>query len=342
MLDKLIQENTPFIDVRSPKEFDHGSMPTSVNIPILNDDEREIIGKKFKQDGSEAAQEAGYRLVSGALKDERVTKWKKFIDKNPNAWIYCARGGLRSRIAQIWLKEIGVDVDRVELGFKSLRNFCLKKIDDIKKDKKDWIILAGRTGSNKTKLINILNNSIDLEGLANHRGSAFGDKSTPQPTPINFENILSVKYFQHNNKKLILEDESRTIGRLVIPDLFHYKMRQSNICILEAPLVERVENIYNDYIANLSFSDNQAALNMKKFQNNLIKISKRLGSDNFKKIDKLMKRAFIDAKKETHLQWIEELLSCYYDRMYDYQLDRKMNRCSYKGEWKACLDFLET
>ena len=61
------------------------------------------------------------------------------------------------------MKEIGVDVDRVELGFKSLRNFCLKKIDDIKKDKKDWIILAGRTGSNKTKLINILNNSMQSQ-----------------------------------------------------------------------------------------------------------------------------------------------------------------------------------
>ena len=341
MLDKLIQRNTPFIDVRSPKEFDRGSMPNSVNIPILNDVEREIIGKIFKQDGSDAAQQAGYDLVKGNLKNERVVKWKNFIDQNPNTWLYCARGGLRSRIAQSWLKDIGVDVDIVKSGFKSLRNFCLKIIDDTSKDKKHWIILAGRTGSNKTKLINKLNNSIDLEKLANHRGSAFGKRSTPQPTPINFENMLSVKYFQHNNKKLILEDESRTIGRLVIPDLFYNKMRQSNICILEVPFTERVENIYNDYIGNLNFSDNQVLLNMKKFQNNLIKISKRLGSDNFKKIDRLMKSAFKDAKKETHFQWIGELLSCYYDRMYDYQLNKKMDKCIHKGNWDSCLDFLE-
>jgi len=341
MIDKLIQSNASFIDVRSPKEFDRGSMPTSVNLPILNDNEREIIGKIFKQDGSDAAQKAGYELVKGNLKNERVAKWKNFIDQNPNTWIYCARGGLRSRIAQAWLKDIGIDVDIVRSGFKSLRNFCLKIIDDINKDKKHWIILAGRTGSNKTKLINKLNNSIDLEKLANHRGSAFGKRSTPQPTPINFENMLSVKYFQHNNKKLILEDESRTIGRLVIPDLFYNKMRQSNICILEVPFTERVENIYNDYIGNLNFSDNQVLLNMKKFQNNLIKISKRLGSDNFKKIDRLMKSAFMDAKKETHFQWIGELLSCYYDRMYDYQLNKKMHKCTHKGNWDSCLDFLE-
>ena len=98
---------------------------------------------------------------------------------------------LISEIAQSWLKEVGCDIKRISGGFKALRNTCLSVLNDASSDNKKWIIISGRTGSAKTKLINILDNSICLEGLANHRGSAFGSFDTPQPTPINFENNLA-------------------------------------------------------------------------------------------------------------------------------------------------------
>ena len=126
MLKDLIKKKTPFIDVRSPAEFNQGSIPLSINIPILNDMEREIVGKAFKSSGQETAKKIGHQLVSGNIKNHRVNEWKKFIEANPKSWLYCARGGLRSEIAQSWLKDIGLTIDRVDGGFKSIRNFCLE------------------------------------------------------------------------------------------------------------------------------------------------------------------------------------------------------------------------
>ena len=206
MLKDLIQKKTPFIDVRSPKEFNQGSIPLSINIPILNDIEREVVGKAFKSSGQEEAKKIGHKLVGGKIKNNRVNEWKKFIEANPSSWLYCARGGLRSEIAQSWLKDIGLKIDRVDGGFKSIRNFCLEVFEQINEDNKDWIVLSGRTGSDKTGMINKLNNSIDLERLANHRGSAFGARSTKQPSPVNFENSLAFECLYNKSNTLILED----------------------------------------------------------------------------------------------------------------------------------------
>ena len=342
MLKDLIQKKTPFIDVRSPNEFGQGSIPLSINIPILNDKEREIVGKAFKSNGQEKAKKIGHELVSGKKKQDCVKEWKKFIENNPNSWLYCARGGLRSEIAQSWLKEIGLNIDRVEGGFKSIRNFCLEVFEHIEKDDKDWIILAGRTGSDKTGMINQLNNSIDLEGLANHRGSAFGARSTKQPSPIYFENCLAFEYLYCESKKLILEDESRTIGRLVIPINFYNKMKKSKICIVEVPIEERVKNIFNGYVASKLKNDKNVQLTKDSFLVNLYKINKRLGASNFYKIKGKIQEAFYKNNKNIHYEWIEELIVNYYDKMYDYQLNKKNDRYMFKGNRLECLEYLRS
>ncbi len=186
MLVPLIKNKIPFIDVRAPDEFLIGAVPTSINLPILSNDERIEVGKIYKENGNLAAMEKGYSLVSGKIKNKRISNWIQFVENNPTARVYCARGGQRSKIAQSWLKEIGVDIDIVEGGFKALRNTCLDILDSASRDNKEWIIIAGKTGSGKTTMIQQINNSIDLEGLANHRGSAFGSFETPQPTPVIF------------------------------------------------------------------------------------------------------------------------------------------------------------
>ena len=342
MLKDLIQKKTPFIDVRSPAEFNQGSIPLSINIPILNDMEREIVGKAFKSSGQETAKKIGHQLVSGKIKNDRVNEWKKFIEVNPTSWLYCARGGLRSEIAQSWLKDIGLIIDRVDGGFKSIRNFCLEVFEHINEDNKDWLVLAGRTGSDKTGMINKLKNSIDLEGLANHRGSAFGARSTKQPSPVNFENFLTFEYLYHESNKLVLEDESRTIGRLVIPSKFYDKMKKSKICIVEVPIEERVENIFNGYVASHLENDKNILLAKERFLANLDKIKKRLGASSHLIIKKKIQEAFSNYDHNAHFDWIEKLIVSYYDNMYDYQLNKKIDRCIFKGNTLECLEYLRS
>jgi tRNA 2-selenouridine synthase len=335
----LLKNKTKLIDVRAPIEFKDGALPDSINLPILLDDERSAVGKTYKNRGNESAIEKGHLIVNGKIKDKRVSQWLEFIEKFPEAQLYCARGGLRSEIAQLWLKEAGCVVKRISGGFKALRNTCLSILDQASNDDKKWIIISGRTGSAKTKLINLIDNSICLESLANHRGSAFGSFDTPQPTPINFENTLACEYLQIKENIIYFEDESRTIGRLVIPENFYNKMSSSKIILIEEPIESRIQNIYEEYVIK---DKNRNNLNIQSeyLRLKLSKISKRLGGDNYKKVDKLIKSAFENNDRKIHFEWIEILLSSYYDKMYDYQLEKKLDRCEFSGNWKSVKNYL--
>ena len=339
MLISLLEKQTPLIDVRAPIEFKKGSLPTSVNLPILLDDERHQVGKTYKKFGSGPATDLGFNLVSGDLKEKRVKNWLNFISDNPSAQIYCARGGQRSKIAQEWIAEKGVSIPKIEGGFKSLRNECLNFIEKASSDEKKWIVVAGMTGTNKTGIISLLNNGIDLEGLANHRGSAFGGFETPQPSPIDFENSLACNYIQIKNKTVIFEDESRTIGRLVIPEKFYNRIISSEIVIINEPIDVRVDHIYEEYVHDALVNQTNDDLK-RKLSDQLSKISKRLGMDNFIKINEQLQIAFQKDSRESHHIWIHELLTNYYDKMYYYQLEKKKDRCIFSGSWKEVKKYL--
>ncbi|MDB9722721.1 tRNA 2-selenouridine(34) synthase MnmH [Candidatus Marinimicrobia bacterium] len=335
----ILKDQIKLIDVRAPIEFKEGALPYSINLPILLDDEREIVGKTYKDKGNQVAIDVGHSIVNEDKKVKRVNQWLDLIQKNPKAQLYCARGGLRSEIAQAWLKEAGCDIKTISGGFKALRNTCLSILNDASNDDKKWMILSGRTGSAKTKLINILDNSICLEGLANHRGSAFGSFDTPQPTPINFENTLACEYLQIADKTVYFEDESRTIGRLVIPENFYKKMSSSKIILVEEPIENRIQNIYEEYVKN-DKDGKTSNIQSDELRLKLSRISKRLGGDNYKKVDILIKSAFDNNDKKIHFEWIEILLTNYYDKMYDYQLEKKINRCEYSGTWISVKKYL--
>ena len=339
MLIPLIKNKIPFIDVRAPSEFILGAVPTSKNLPILSNNERTEVGKMYKENGNEAAIEKGYSLVNGKIKDKRISNWIKFVKRNPQAQMYCARGGQRSKIAQNWLKEIGVDIDIVEGGFKALRNTCIEVLDSASSDNKEWIIIAGKTGSGKTKMIKQISNSIDLEGLANHRGSAFGGFETLQPTPINFENNLAYQYLNISSNKVYIEDESKTIGRLVIPKKFFNKMNSSTLVLIQEPIENRIKNIYNEYVSKeIELTDEHKVL--ISLRSKLQKISKRLGGTNYKIVDNLIEDAFQKNDYNIHYEWIKTLLESYYDKMYDYQINQKKDRCIESGTWDEINHFL--
>ena len=339
-LSYILEKDIPLIDLRSPIEFNKGAFPTSYNIPILDDNERKQVGLTYKTQGSQAAEKLGYKLISGNKKTRRIQAWKKFIQLNPRTQLYCWRGGMRSAIASKWLQEFGVNSPVIPGGYKALRSTCLETLESVKNDRKRWVILGGRTGSGKTLLISSIPTSINLEHLANHRGSAFGQQQTSQPTPINFENKLAITYLKHNQGMLVLEDESRGIGRLTLPETWYQRMQVSNLIILKVPTIERIQNIRREYIDS-PLRENIPSRALKiALQDSLLHIKNRLGGQDYQLINQKIENAFQKSSAESHEDWIHDLLKKYYDPMYNYQLKQKRKRCVLEGYHDEIRDFL--
>ena len=332
--------NVSNIDLRSEIEFKKGSIPHSVNIPILNNDQFKKVGIEYKKNGSDAAVALGHSLVKGSLKENLIHHWTEHLKKNPECLLYCFRGGMRSELAVKWLNECGIKVNRLKGGYKNFRNWVISQHLDIENYIKDWIIIGGLTGSGKTDFLRSFKESIDLERIANHRGSAFGVRDGGQPTQSNFENILTLDYLNHKYEKLILEDESRTIGRAGLPEFWYQKMQSSKLVILEVEDDKRAENIYYEYvydeINNGVGKDNL----LEKYLGSLNNIKRRLGNVAYDKIKNIMKSAFHQNEKEIHKEWILTLLTSYYDKMYSYKIEMRKDFIVHKGETESCRDYI--
>jgi tRNA 2-selenouridine synthase len=337
-LERLLTDATTFIDLRAPAEFVVGALPGAINLPLLTDSERHAVGLTHKQQGSSAAVDLGESLVSGAVKDQRVESWVRAVQAHGEPWLYCWRGGLRSQIAQNWLAERGYDLPRVKGGFKSLRNCCLEVLERAPTEK-NWVVLAGRTGTGKTIVIREQTDSIDLEGLANHRGSAFGAQPNGQPPPVSFENSLAVAFLQLGSERLLLEDESRTIGRLALPAGWHQKMQEAPLVVLESPMADRCANIRREYVDEPLAGGTPAQDLQTRYGAALDRIRKRLGGARHSDVAHSLARGFETGE---HERWIEQLLSWYYDPMYDYQLEQKQQRIMARGDAESVREFLNS
>ncbi len=335
-LDHLLARRGPFIDLRAPGEFATGAVPGAVNLPLLTDDERHQVGLTYKEKGQAAAIDLGETLVSGAIREARLAGWLAFMESHPDAWLYCWRGGLRSETVQDWLRAAGVAIERVPGGFKALRQRCVGLLQSAP-GTGAWLVLGGRTGTGKTVVLNEVPGSIDLEGLANHRGSAFGAALSAQPTPINFENALAVAWLNHTHPYLLLEDESRTIGRLGLPPAWHARMQTAPIVILEADLESRTAHIVEEYVDEpLALGMSRSAL-LERLQGALDRIQRRLGGLRHRQVSERLAEGF---RTGEHRPWIQSLLSWYYDPMYDYQLEKKESRIIFRGDRNAVREFL--
>ncbi len=337
----LFRRDRPLLDVRSPVEFARGAFPASNNIPLLTDAQRAAVGTLYRRRGGEAATALGRKLVSGESKSRLVGRWRDFIERNPEARLYCFRGGQRSHIAQQWLREEGLDVPLVPGGYKALRNFLLRVLEEAAK--LDFLVVAGKTGCGKTHLLAELPCALDIEGAARHRGSAFGALPVPQPSQIDFENAMAVALLKlefESLPALIVEDESRAVGSLAIPPALFDRMRQAPLALVEESLEVRVETILRDYLlANLAAwrdlrPEQGAAMLEQSLLASLGKIRRRLGDSGFREAGALMRRAFAAGTGENpapHRQWIAFLLKHYYDPMYEFQLARKLARVRRRG-----------
>ncbi len=323
----ILRDAPAAIDVRAPVEFAQGGLPNAANLPLLDDAERAEVGAVYRRRGRDAAIETGHRLVAGAAKDARMGAWLEFAAAHPKPLLYCARGGLRSQLVQRWLADAGAPTLRVEGGFKALRRCCLEILEAAAA--RPIVLLGGRTGVGKTKLLKRLANAVDLEALARHRGSAFGAWAVPQPTPVNFENALARALLQRaEDRPLVLEDEARTIGRLAIPAPLFEAMAKAPIALLEAPTQARVENVYQEYVCEAQAPERQLPEALRR-------IERRLGGERCRRIAGLMAAAFAAQSEaeaaEAHRCWIRALLADYYDPMYDYQLRAKAHRIVMRG-----------
>lgn len=348
--------NTPLLDVRAPIEFSQGAFPHTENFPLINDEEREAIGIKYKNFGQDEAITLGHQLVQGEIKSERVNNWKNFVQQNPNGILYCFRGGMRSKISQQWIYDkTGIIYPRVKGGYKAMRRFLIDELES-SIQRIEPVILGGRTGIGKTIFLKKIKQQIDLEGLFHHRGSVFGKHVTPQPSQIDIENTLSIellKLQQQGHKQIVLEDEGSNIGSRRLPESLIKKMKQSPIVILETSIDERIDITFQEYIIDAlaehqSFYGKEQGLQRwsKQLLDCIDKIQRRLGGVRHKELKTLLSGAIqqhIEAGDiNYHKQWIEELLVKYYDPMYDYQLNKSKERVIFKGNQNEVFNYLAT
>ena len=291
--------NDTWIDVRCPREFAKGHFTKAINIPLFSDSEYQNIGITYKEMGQEAATQMGLKYASKSS----TSILKQISNLNlENIIIYCARGGMRSKGFQLLLDNAGHYSFRINKGYKSIRAHTLSSY----KSKREIVIIAGSTGTGKTNLLHQMkkdgHNVIDLEHLANHRGSAFGDLGlSEQSTQQQFENDLSYYWLQTDRNNLVfIESESRKIGRTVIPDDIWTQMLNGIYLKIDMNIDRRIKNLIKDY-GHFSKGELKSRIN---------RISKKLGGQNVKIAIKLL-------EKNDLSKLCELLLDNYYDKMYD-------------------------
>lgn len=351
---RLFINDIPLIDARAPIEFAHGSFPMAVNLPLMLDDERAQVGTCYKQHGQQAAIALGHQLVSGVVKEQRIQAWKEFIQNNPEGYLFCFRGGLRSQISQQWLTEAGSHYRRVAGGYKAMRHFLVQALTSTTANG-NIIVLSGQTGCAKTQLLQNLHTAVDLEQLANHRGSAFGKRVGGQPSQIDFENALSIALLKHRHthfeKSVVLEDESHLIGKILIPEPVQLAMQKAPLVLIETPLDQRVQHTYQNYILQKLLEWQQVFglqqgfdLFAEELLHALSNLKRRLGGWRYQQLTVQMTYAISEHRHErpdAHLAWITTLLKEYYDPMYHYQLAQKTERLIFKGNYLQVQDYLQ-
>ncbi len=342
----------PVIDVRSEGEYQHAHIPSAYSLPLFNNEERKIVGTTYKQQSREAAIKTGLDYFGTKMRsmveevekliDERSKKIEKKTSANQEendisktVLIHCWRGGMRSG-AVAWLLDLyGFEIYSLSGGYKAFRNWTLQQFD------KEYCfrILGGYTGSGKTYVLHELKNNggkiIDLEQLAGHKGSAFGNiEFKPQPSQEMFENMLAVELgsidvrcqmtddreegdqLTTKNEKLTtinyplstvnsqpsthlwLEDESQRIGLVNIPNSLWKTMRQQPVYFLDIDFEERLLHIVKEY----------GKADKEKLVNAILRIQKRLGG--------LETKTALNFLVENDVTECFRILLTYYDKQY--------------------------
>jgi len=317
----------PVLDVRSPGEYLQAHIPGAYSLPLFTDEERKIVGTAYKQQSRQTAIKIGLDHFGGKMRKmveevEQLTAEKWLMGEKQNlktdnhistntVLVHCWRGGMRSA-GVAWLLDLyGFKVYTLVGGYKAYR----KWVRDQFENSYQLTVVGGYTGSAKTGVLHELkqdlSNVIDLEALANHKGSAFGAlRELKQPTQEMFENLLG-RELNHLKNSLtqhaFIEDESQRIGLLKIPDAFWATMRKSRIYFLDIPFEARLNFLTTDYGRH----------EKESLINSIIRIKKRLGG-----LETKMAICFL---VEDNYKECFRILLKYYDKWYSKGLDSREN-----------------
>lgn len=308
------QGKLPLIDLRSPQEYEKGHIPFALNIPLLDNAERALIGTIYKQQNQHDALSEGLYLFSRKAQNFLFQLESTVVSSDGHCVLYCWRGGMRSRLVGLWLRSCGLKPIILKGGYKGFRNSVLLSLDELVTCPK--LVLNGRTGSGKTELIQQIVSeggaAIDFEGLANHRGSAFGDfgQNGPSPTQQNFENLLIEEFLElkESCKVLLVELES-FIGPVSLSRKLRDSLVGSPMIYIARDFVDRVDMLVGQYCQN--WNDTTEAEFLSKLQ----WLKKYLSKEQIQQMTE-------GIKKRDFKTVVSQLLQLRYDMTYDKSLKK--------------------
>lgn len=327
------------IDVRAPIEVARGALPGAHNRPILEDDERHLVGLRYEEAGQEAAYALGVALTEARM-PARVEAWRALCEAGPTA-LFCWRGGLRSRLAQELIARD--DVPRVRGGYKALRRH-LRSEAAAALARKRALVVGGLTGSGKTELLAAPLpegvQALDLEAAARHRGSAFGGLGA-QPSQASFENELATALTLDGSPLLLVEDESRNIGRRTLPEPLWAAMADAPLLLLEAPLAERVRRIHRDYVLE-PLEREGLEPTLGALEAAVLRLRSRLGTATVERMTERLRSEGRAAPRDpaAFAPVIGELLERHYDPLYRKALARSGRTVAARGDKETLLAWI--
>lgn len=293
------------LDVRSPAEFEKGHIPGAHSFSLFTDEERARVGTLYAKSGREAAFFVGLDIV-GPKMSMFVKQALKFAP-NKQILIHCWRGGMRSASMAWLLESAGFDVKILEGGYKNYRSY----IREAFKRPVKLLVLSGMTGCGKTAILHEMKKMgaqvIDLEGMANHKGSAFGHVGqNPQPSTEQYENNLAQIWSDFDfSKPLWIEDESRNVGRVMIPEPLFALMTRATVIEIYFQRNYRVKRLVAEYAG---IDDQAIAFCLQKIKDSL-------GNKNVQDLLLLL-------SNQQYSAFADKILN-YYDESYDYSLHKK-------------------
>jgi tRNA 2-selenouridine synthase len=304
-----MSQPVPLLDVRSPAEFEQGHIPGAINVALFTNEERAFIGTTYKKEGKDKAVLEGLRIVGPKMAS--IVEQALEISPDRKLKVHCWRGGMRSGSVGWLLRQAGFTVEVLNGGYKAYRHKVLNELAN----PCNFVVVGGPTGSGKTHVLKALQESgeqvIDLEGLANHKGSAFGALGEKaQPSIEQFENYLHEIITQMDvSKRIWIEDESRKIGSVFIQDHLWLQMRNAPLINISLPISERVNFLVEEY----------GKFSKEELAGSILKIGKRLGGQHVK--------ACLEWLEDGQYHLVAEATLNYYDKSYAHgQSQRDPNR----------------
>ncbi|MFW2369102.1 MAG: tRNA 2-selenouridine(34) synthase MnmH [Desulforhopalus sp.] len=296
-LDDALVAKHQIIDVRSSAEYHAGTIPGAANVPLFDEDERAVIGTLYRHAGHEQAIDKGFDFVREKLA-EIVTAFEPFSQSVLT--VFCARGGMRSRSVVNLLLQSGYQAFQLEGGYKKHRNDVLDLLDNFKPK---LIVIHGLTGTGKTRILQKLDNSIDLEDLARHRSSLFGGLDREPSNQRNFESRLAEVIKTLGEEPYFIEGESRKIGRVYTPKPLAMAMKEAILIMVHSSIETRISRIIEDYPVT-----DEAVLG--QIDNILRSLKQKLGTVQVERMCALLKEGNLE-------ELVRTLLVDYYDRRYN-------------------------